>query len=377
MVAPSEGAHKEESPLCNRANPCKRLLVALVFFCVSTQSSATFALETFGDTLFRDYGLYSDLVVTGKIVDFGYTKIPGIRYFGSIGPDGKSEVIRVTLATLNILAGDYADTSLSFIISEPGIGGRVNGVDTGLHKLHVGDSVVAMLHYGLYDLGLFSIAGGPSFLKIQDDKLIPYAEKYSIDSEAPLRVLQEAAKTRTIDAVAAGSNVVCIANLLHNDTRRCVLTLEIEDVLKGNVLSKRITLDYLHDFTMWEGKGPKLLLFLRSNNCSYRLSAGMNSVYSLSGDKLLRNRLPLNTTFSKVREIVRMSKGTDEQSESREYTVFSTSILLHGPLDPDKTDSCMDFIHPELDIIKAPIILLLEGLITFKQCLENYESMQA
>ncbi len=291
----------------NRAYIRLLCLLALLFF-VATQSHSVLAVEAFSDAQLRDFGLYSDLVVTGRITNYGYIKIPGNRLLGSVDSDGMTAAIRVTIAVSSVLAGDYSELTLSFIIPEGEIGPRIDGIDVALQKLRIGDPLVAVLNYDIYNNGLYVITTGPSLLRIEGDKLVPYVDGYVIESQDPLRILQEASAKRNFRMIASGAEIVCVATLIHDDTQSCTLTLEIDSVLKGSIRSKRISLDYLHDFAMWSGLGPKLLLFLKPRNGAYVLSAGMNSVYTLNGDRILRNRLPLNATLLKVREIVQMSK---------------------------------------------------------------------
>jgi len=254
-------------------------------------------------------GLYSDLVVQGRILSAQIVKVDAGPYLHPVDSSGQSKVIEVLLGVTRVLAGEYSDSTIAVIVQQGEVGDLVADRDLGFEKLHRGDDVIIGLNYAHTSRDLYRLGGPPFFLRIVDSHVVPYSDECFLQSDDPIAAIEAAARKRDMTYVYRRADVVCLATLVNNEGCSMTLVLTVDRVIKGSVPSRSITLDYSHDFAMWHMVGPKLLLFLNRADGAYKLSAGMNSVYTLQGDRLLRNRMPLSVTLPKAEKIFMKEQG--------------------------------------------------------------------
>ena len=214
------------------------------------------------DSLFTLMGLYSDLVVQGRILSAQITKVDAGPYLHPVDSHGQVGVIEVLLKVTRVLAGEYSDSTIAAIVRQGKIGDvMTTGRDLGFEKLHAGDEVIIGLNYAHTSRDLYMLDSPQFFLKIVDSHVALYSDKYLLQSSDPIAVIEAAARKRDIAYVYRGAEIVCLATLVENDEHSMSLTLTVDRVIKGSVPSRSITLDYNHDFAMWHMVGPKMLLF--------------------------------------------------------------------------------------------------------------------
>ena len=255
------------------------------------------------DADLRNYALYADILLAGRIADAHTEPSDNDMGKGIKWPvDHPMVVTKLDIIIDQLIAGDYEGKTIEAYLNEGQYGewNIVSGHNPP-PELHPGDSIVVALQYNSRS-GRYIREWQMAFFAIQDGGLIPFEDEYFVPNRNYMQIFKEAARERSFPYLYDKADIVCIGTVIGNNISNCLLSVSLDSLLKGSSAGEPFVVNYKGDFEIKSKSGTKLLLFLKETPSALKLFSGMNSVYELHGNILLSaRRLYLTTTLDEIR----------------------------------------------------------------------------
>ena len=251
----------------------------------------------------RTYALYADVLLAGRIVNAQTEPSDNSIGNGRKWPaDHPMVVTKLDIIIDQLIAGDYEGKTIEVYLNEGQFGewNIVSGHNPA-PQLHPGDSIVVALLYNPKS-GRYVREWESAFFAIQNGDLIPFEIEYFVQIQHYMQIFEEAARERSFPYLYANADIACIGTVIENDRSNCLLSVSLDSLLRGSPAGETFVVNYKGGFDIQSTNGTKLLLFLKRTPSELRLFSGMNSIYEVFGNKLVRHRrLQLTATLDKIR----------------------------------------------------------------------------